>query len=315
MLVGDSWEQCDRLLAASVPAAEACAEEPHDHMIPAGCIVSKQPPALATGLGSAVDGLLGGGLQSGNLVEVFGAAGVGKTQLALSIAAHCAAIGVPTIYMSAKDGLTDLACRLCTILSARGSSPETALRKVHLVYASDFPEFAKLLTACAAGELLKGNADAETPPLLIIDGISVLLAPFTTARGWGHRWRLAWTWRTLRQLATKLHIRVLMLSHTVGAPQSGGAAVTQSALGQVWGTAASTRLVLSEASDHGTAGDCGQIIELTTRKSVNGPVGMSACLVLNERGVYADTTRATFGEAEHQGDGQLVQASHKPEVL
>mmetsp|Transcript_114816 Transcript_114816/g.366235 ORF Transcript_114816/g.366235 Transcript_114816/m.366235 type:complete len:362 (+) Transcript_114816:51-1136(+) len=332
---GDSWEQCDRLLAKAGFADPEALDGP---LVTAAQVLEQGGPALATGLGGEVDErLLGGGLQAGQICEVFGPAGVGKTQLGLSVAAHSAAAGCPVMYVSAKDPPATLAVRIHDILVANGAhAPSDALRNIRLVLALDFPDFARALVQCEASATRKGPdgggapgpdakdsgtapAPTSTPPadapaaaegatargpprLLVVDALSTLLSPFTLSNRYGHRWRLGWTWRALRRLARTAGFRVLLLSSTAGNPNqssTGLAAVgAHSALGSLWATAASVRLELASADRD--APEClpGRRLRLTVRRSGRGPTGANAHLLLDQAGLRAEPG---FGSAPPLG--------------
>lgn len=275
MLPRDPWEHCDRLLANAGRANEK------EEMCTAASLVLQPSRALSTGLGDEVDiDLLCGGLRVGEVLEIYGPAAVGKTQLGLSICAHIIGVGGSVLYVTSKDRPLDLASRLCGIIQARIGTPEVpdALRQARVVSALDFSAFAKVITAFEMAD----RADL-VDQVLIIDSLSGLLAPFASASGWGHRWRLAWSFRSLQRLSTDLGVRVVLLSHTVGAarcrtssPLEGKA---QLALGQLWTSCAATRLELMQ--------DAGERhLVLAVRKSPRGRAGAACHLVLDDAGVH-----------------------------
>lgn len=261
----DAWSRCTRLLADASGFAddqelvdvaqdgllfEDAARQPRTAVE----LLAMRRRSLPSGLGSRVDNqLLAGGLHDGEILEIFGAAGVGKTQMALTIAEHAASSGVDVCYLTSKDPPLSLACRLGDIFLARHgrreAELEAALERVRFAETADFAELARCLTSLSSPS---GEVAAEKPGILIVDMISLLLAPFVAARSAGHRWRLAWAWRALRRLAQAGYY-VVVLSHTVGGSHfaSGsniGAGVgPQQALGAAWAAAASVRLELSHS--------------------------------------------------------------------
>jgi len=261
----DTWANCERLLLAAFGDASTAAEFSEDSLCTAGQLLSRQGAAAPSGLGDAADHLLHGGFRAGEVVEVFGPAGVGKTQLALSVAAHAASSGSRVIYATAKDSPFDLACRLKEILAARGvaqgSEAQAALRNVRLASMGDFADLARIL---AEVEALPDSLGPGRPPLLILDLATLVLAPFTAAVGSGHRWRFAWLWRQLRQLSNELSVHILLLSHTVGGVGANSGR-SQLALGPMWASASTMRLELVLLGAHGGPGAAGAAGDKTGR--------------------------------------------------
>jgi len=306
MVAVDSWEACDKLLEAS--CVDQAFEDSSESLllrtadeIPGGDGEDVEP--LTSGLGPAVDiRLLGGGLWPGEVVEVFGPAGSGKTQLGLTVAAHTAGRGHKVLFVTNKDLPASLAQRLHRICASRSKEPveaEAVLSRIRVAMARDFPDLAQAILA------FRDFAGSEsTPAMLVIDGLTGILAPFTSAQSWAHRWRLAWSWRILRQLATSA--RVLLLSHTAGAASTGAeleplGAKAQLALGQIWAGAASVRLELAPLEVSRVA----LALRKSRRKSLLGGdeaiASLWVPLLLDEAGVHVDL--ADIGLAATHGDG------------
>lgn len=283
MQPSDSWESCERLLAQAGRGDELL----HKEMRTAAHLASECSSASPTGLGAAVDGtVFGGGLRAGEVIEVYGPAGSGKTQLGLTVTAHTAGAGGNVLFVTTKDRPADLASRLRGMLAARDGPSnerlEAALRATQIVCAPDFPAFVRVVAA--AGQ-------EGSPQLLVLDGLSGLLAPFVTANGWAHRWRLGWSCRALRRLSACCGMRVLLLSHTAGVPRNGRGpwasdkGRSQPALGQLWAACTMTRLELEAAEEHAPR-DEGRALALTLRHSVREPSGAAVALVLDSAGVH-----------------------------
>jgi len=241
---------------------------------------------LSSGLGRSVDEtLLAGGIRSGELLEVFGAAGVGKTQLALTIAQHLATCGNRVTYATSKDTSLDLTCRLADIFLERNGHTEEGLEKtlnnIDFAEVSDFSGLSRLLqdlqnghdheeeeppgavavpvteattTGTAVGnDHTSAGSTATRPKLLVVDMVSALLAPFASSSSTYQRWRLCWCWMTLRKLAQQANFSVLMLSHTVGSYAANAIPGQQTsgppqALATAWQPAAAVRLELHRES-------------------------------------------------------------------
>ncbi|CAK9044981.1 unnamed protein product [Durusdinium trenchii] len=222
------WDECDRLLAeASSKASPPCTGEDLLFVEEEGEQVQVWPIKL--GLGRLEEIL---SIRPGEICEVYGAPGTGKTLLGLSVSAAACCASRPVLYVTVKDPPWALAERLGSLAAAR-QIDEAALEHVRIYQAMNFTDFAQIL---AAPEIFQ-----DKQPLVIIDGLTTLLSPFTSATSWAHRWRFAWAWRSLRHVAmprgaTARGACVLILSHTVGEGSL--------ALGQLWTQCASRRLEL-----------------------------------------------------------------------
>eukprot|EP00968_Pinguiococcus_pyrenoidosus_P019472 scaffold2119_cov264-Pinguiococcus_pyrenoidosus.AAC.2 len=153
----------------------------------------------------ALDDCIGGGFRSGEMVEVVGPSGVGKTQLALS-AAMCAALrGDEVLYVdtgnvfqakrAAQIGLEQLALHVDLLEEAeraardrRGASAELtaehmvsrAMSRIQVIRAFDaFSLLDALYAAAAASDDGAANGQAAPPPalLVVVDSITAVLAP------------------------------------------------------------------------------------------------------------------------------------------
>eukprot|EP00439_Symbiodinium_sp_Y106_P082096 s28_g21.t1 len=291
----ESWEYCDKILAEAwqdekprlvtadvllgifEDGAETEAAVPLDEVF-----ASPRP----SGLGRQADRLLGGGLWPGEVAEIYGAPGAGKTQLGLCLAMHAASGGIAVHYLTNKDPPAILARRLQTLALAREEVTVTAeilLDKIRISDMADFTAFARLMTHALA-------RPESMPGLIVLDGLSVLLSPFTSATSWSHRWRLTWSWRMLRQLAM-VGCCVVLLSHTAGSMGT-----SQLALGQQWSHAASVRLELSRPL-------AGNVLCLCLRKSCRQQLcqstdgdevdnALSADLIIDEAGIHVSSSMA-----------------------
>ena len=227
-----SWDACERMLAAeaSTKLQPMTAEQ---------LLFSEEGGPMPQVLLPVGLGRLGQilGLRAGELCEVYGGPATGKTQLGLTVAACAAQDSRPVLFVTVKDHPVTLAERLQTIAISR-KMDLAAFEQLHIYQATDFADFARIILRF--GETF---SQKTSQPLVVVDGLSSLLSPFTSATSWAHRWRLAWAWRSLRQLAIPRGrlasgSYVLILSHTVNE--------NTLALGQQWLQAATRRLELSQ---------------------------------------------------------------------
>jgi len=83
----------------------------------------------------AIDQILGGGLHSGQVIELVGRAGVGKTQWCISMAARVARNGRGVIYVDTEGKFSPE--RLVQVLLAMGGTVNEASR-VKVIKADGF---------------------------------------------------------------------------------------------------------------------------------------------------------------------------------
>ena len=130
---------------------------------PALALYDGTPPALVSTGSPALDTLLGGGLRCGAVTEVFGGAGVGKTQLCLSAAA-CASAGGTVAYVDTGGDFD--ATRLQKVVAARGGSA-SAMARVVVAATKDAEELVAALQQVAP----------LRPRLVVVDGLTAPLLP------------------------------------------------------------------------------------------------------------------------------------------
>ncbi|MFB6078792.1 MAG: DNA repair and recombination protein RadB [Halarchaeum sp.] len=91
---------------------------------------------LTTGC-APLDDLLGGGVERGAVTQLYGPPGAGKTNVALSTAAHAAAAGETVVYVD-TEGLSP--ARFEQVLEATADDPDAAAERIVVSAAHDFDE-------------------------------------------------------------------------------------------------------------------------------------------------------------------------------
>lgn len=128
------------------------------------------PPIHSTGC-RTFDAILGGGLRSGEICEVFGGPSTGKTQLCLSAVALCALSGGKVVFV---DTAGDLCLqRLFQVAEARECSREKvekALERVMIAKALDPTQILATIE----------QLDEIQPDLIVLDNLSIPFMPMVT---------------------------------------------------------------------------------------------------------------------------------------
>ena len=237
---------------------------------------------LPTGC-DGVDELLGGGLRQGQVTELTGEAGAGKTQLCLSAAASAAALGHRVVYVDTGG------CFSASRVKAfhRGFVTDDAadaeveqhlnltLDLITVVKAHDARALFKILEELGCGltgdagrkgdGLLEGDREllefGNQLGLLVVDSLSQLLSPVLTRMHHQGYTAMASVGAALRALAPAHNCAVLYTNHTVGAgagagERGNGRGAVKPALGIRWTSTPHRRLCLTRTS-MGAGGRCG----------------------------------------------------------
>jgi RecA/RadA recombinase len=101
----------------------------------------------------AIDGLLGGGFRTGELVEVFGASGTGKTQLGMQSTISVAAAGFSCAYVDSEGQFRPE--RLSSMCESRGLEPTRILPLVFCIRADSTRQQVEAISKIRTEEGLK----------------------------------------------------------------------------------------------------------------------------------------------------------------
>lgn len=181
---------------------------------------------LSTG-SKELDKLLGGGLATGEVVEVCGQAGEGKTSLCLRLALHTAQeLGICVLYVDSMGGLSPL--RINPIVEALPQDPKTeeALSRIKVVGAYDVWELFDALTIPTQPfvPVRQGGAGAGAGvtlskiKLVVVDSVATILFPHIcgqqSKQGLAMMNQLA---VRLKTLAREQHLAVVVVNDVVQA--------------------------------------------------------------------------------------------------
>jgi len=120
-------------------------------------------PRFSTG-SSGLDRMLGGGFKAGELVEVFGASGTGKTQLGLQTALSVAYAGHTCAYVDTEGQFRPE--RLSSISIARGQDPSTVLELVYCIRCESSSQQAE------ATAIVNAKEDLRDCRMIIVDTLT-----------------------------------------------------------------------------------------------------------------------------------------------
>ncbi|XP_062448701.1 DNA repair protein RAD51 homolog 4 isoform X5 [Rhea pennata] len=205
---------------------------------------------LSTGIAS-LDKLLDSGLYTGEVTELMGAPGSGKTQVCLSVAASVS-LGLKqhVLFLDSTGGFT--ASRLYQMLQARAEDEEEqleALQRVQVARAFDIYEMLGALQELrdSLSQQARGafflQVTSSTGPLkvLLIDSVSAVIYPLLGGKqseGLALMMQLA---RELKMLAREFSLAVVVTNQVTRNSSTGP---LKPALGRSWSFVPSTRVLL-----------------------------------------------------------------------
>ncbi|XP_022279015.1 DNA repair protein RAD51 homolog 4 isoform X4 [Canis lupus baileyi] len=155
---------------------------------------------LSTGIGS-LDKLLDAGLYTGEVTEIVGGPGSGKTQVCLCVAANVAyGLQQNVVYIDSNGGLT--ASRILQLLQARTPDEEVqagALQRIQVVRAFDIFQMLDVLQDCRGTLSQQVSSASGTVKVVIVDSVTAVVSPLL---GGQQREGLALMMQLARELKT-----------------------------------------------------------------------------------------------------------------
>ncbi|XP_049492572.1 DNA repair protein RAD51 homolog 4 isoform X1 [Panthera uncia] len=211
---------------------------------------------LSTGIGRFVlglDKLLDAGLYTGEVTEIVGGPGSGKTQVCLCVAANVAyGLQQNVVYVDSNGGLT--ASRLLQLLQARTPDEEEqagALQRIQVVRAFDIFQMLDVLQDLRGAMSQQVSSASATVKVVVVDSVTAVVSPLLGGQqreGLALMMQLA---RELKTLARDVGVAVMVTNHMTRDRDSGK---LKPALGRSWSFVPSTRILLDIEEGAGTSG-------------------------------------------------------------
>ncbi|XP_037665845.1 DNA repair protein RAD51 homolog 4 isoform X1 [Choloepus didactylus] len=207
---------------------------------------------LSTGIGS-LDKLLDAGVYTGEVTEIVGGPGSGKTQICLYVAANVAhSLQQNILYIDSSGGLT--ASRLLQLFQARTQDEEEqagALQRIQVVHAFDIFQMLNALQDLRGTLAQQVTGSSGTVKVVVVDSVAAVVSPLLGGQqreGLALMMHLA---RELKTLARDLGVAVVVTNHMTRDRDSGR---LKPALGRSWSFVPSTRILLGVGEGEGTSG-------------------------------------------------------------
>nr|KAF6416924.1 hypothetical protein HJG59_015249 [Molossus molossus] len=199
---------------------------------------------------SYLDKLLDAGLYTGEVTEITGVPGSGKTQVCLCVAANVAhSLQQNVLYIDSNGGLT--ASRILQLLQARTPDEEEqaeALQRIQVVHAFDIFQMLDVLQDLRGAVAQQVSNSSGTVKVIIVDSVTAVISPLLGGQqreGLALMMQLA---QELKTLARDLGVAVLVTNHMTRDRDSGK---LKPALGLSWSFVPSTRIVLATSEGAG----------------------------------------------------------------
>ncbi|KAK2111414.1 DNA repair protein rad51d [Saguinus oedipus] len=200
-----------------------------------------------------LDKLLDAGLYTGEVTEIVGGPGSGKTQVCLCVAANVAhGLQQNVLYVDSSGGLT--ASRLLQLLQAKTQDEEEqaeALQRIQVVYAFDIFQMLDVLQELRGTVVQQVTGSSGTVKVVVVDSVTAVVSPLLGGQqreGLGLMMQLA---RELKTLARDLGMAVVVTNHITRDRDSGR---LKPALGRSWSFVPSTRILLDTINGAGASG-------------------------------------------------------------
>ncbi|NXN10956.1 RA51D protein, partial [Indicator maculatus] len=253
-----------RVLLAQFSAFPANGADLYEELKSSTAILPTGSPSL--------DQLLDSGLYTGEVTELMGAPGSGKTQVCLGVAASVS-LGLKQhlLFLDSTGGFT--ASRLCQMFGARAEDKEeqAALQRVQVVRVFDVYEMLRALQELRDRLSQQVVSSAGALRLVVIDSVSAVIYPLLGGRqseGLAIMMQLA---RELKTLAREFSLAIVV-TNQVTRDSSSSSGPLKPALGRSWSFVPSTRVLLE--SKEGTWERASRQRVASLAKSPRQPTGI-----------------------------------------
>uniref|UniRef100_A0A665UT45 DNA repair protein RAD51 homolog 4 n=1 Tax=Echeneis naucrates TaxID=173247 RepID=A0A665UT45_ECHNA len=274
-----------RVLLAQHTAFPVSGADLYEELLSSTAILSTGNPSL--------DKLLDSGLYTGEITELSGGPGSGKSQVCFGASVHISFhLKQSVIYVDTTGGLT--ASRLLQMLQSETSNTEEqmeALQRIHVFHSFDVYSLLDCLYSLCSGGLQQASAGGGSAKAVIVDSVSAVISPLLGGKQNEGLSLMTQVAGVLKTLAKDFNAAVLVTNH-VTRSSSGE---VQPGLGASWSHVPRTRVLL-ERVEEAAAASCSSLRFATLIKSSRQP-----CLIKEE----LDLQWWSRSQVEHSGKRKL----------
>ncbi|KAM4727191.1 DNA repair protein RAD51 homolog 4 isoform 1-T3 [Anableps anableps] len=233
-----------RVLLAQHTAFPVSGADLYEELLSSTAILSTGNPSL--------DKLLDSGLYTGEITELTGGPGSGKSQVCFGVAVHIAHhLKQSVIYIDTTGGLT--ASRLLQMLQTETNHTDEqmeALQRIHTFRLFDVYALLDCLYGLRGGGLQKACGGGSIKAV-IVDSVSAVIAPLLGGKHNEGMSLMIQVAAALKTMAKDFSVAVLVTNHVTRS----GSGEVQPGLGVSWSSVPRTRILL-ERVQRGTPGSC-----------------------------------------------------------
>ncbi|KAL3043232.1 hypothetical protein OYC64_021034 [Pagothenia borchgrevinki] len=228
-----------RVLLAQHAAFPVSGADLYEELLSSTAIISTGNPSL--------DKLLDSGLFTGEITELSGGPGSGKSQVCFGVAVHVSLhLKQSVIFIDTTGGLT--ASRLLQMMQTESSNPEEqteALQRIHVFRLFNIFSLLDCLFALRSGRLQQ--ACAGSVKAVIVDSVSAVISPLLGGKQNEGMSLMIQVAGALKTMAKDFNVAALVTNH-VTRSDSGG---VQPGLGVSWSHIPRTRVLLERRGEGG----------------------------------------------------------------
>lgn len=190
----------------------------------------------------SIDKLLDSGLYTGEITELSGGPGSGKSQVCFGVAVHISyQLKQGLIYIDTTGGLT--ASRLLQMLQTETSNTEEqmeALQRIRIFRLFDVYSLLECLYSLRSSGLQQASVGGGSVKAVIVDSVSAVISPLLGGKQNEGMSLMIQVARVLKTMAKDFNVAALVTNHVT----RGGSGEVQPGLGVSWSHIPRTRILL-----------------------------------------------------------------------
>ncbi|TMS13831.1 DNA repair protein RAD51-like protein 4 [Larimichthys crocea] len=225
-----------RVLLAQHTAFPVSGADLYEELLSSTAIISTGNPSL--------DKVLDSGLYTGEITELSGGPGSGKSQVCFGVAVHISyQLKQSVIFIDTTGGLT--ARRLLQMLQTETSNTEEqmeALQRIHIFRLFDVYSLLDCLHSLRSGRLQQASVGGGSVKAVIVDSVSAVIAPLLGGKQNEGMSLMIQVAGTLKTMAKDFNVAALVTNHVTRS----GSGEVQPGLGVSWSHIPRTRVLLEQ---------------------------------------------------------------------
>lgn len=236
-----------RVLLAQHTAFPVSGADLYEELLSSTAILSTGNPSL--------DKLLDSGVYTGEITELSGGPGSGKSQVCFGVAVHISHhLKQSVIFIDTTGGLT--AKRLLQMLQSETSNTEEqmeALQRIHIFRLFDVFSVLDCLYSLRSGRLQQASVGGGSVKAVIVDSVSAVISPLLGGKQNEGMSLMIQVAGVLKTMAKDFNVAALVTNHVTRS----GSGEVQPGLGASWSHIPRTRILLERAENAVTVSHSG----------------------------------------------------------